>query len=555
MNSIADHLWQSTLFAGVAWLLTLALRKNRARLRHGLWLVASVKFLIPFSLFVALGSLVPRSAVPLTVQSNIVVAIDQVSRPLATLTVAAIVPPTPSPLPAILLSVWACGFIGIACAWSVRWRRIRRVVRAGSPLQLELPIKARSSPTLLEPGVFGIFRPVLLLPEGVFDRLTPAQLQAVMAHELCHARRRDNLIATIHMFVETVFWFHPLVWWIGKRMVEERERACDEDVLRELAEPRSYAEGILNICKLYVESPLRCVSGVTGPNLKKRIEAIMTNRIGFRLNFARKAALAATATVALAMPILLGVMHAQSAAPAPKFEVASIKPNNGVSRRMGFDTGPGRFVARNVTLRMLIQSAYRIQDFQITGGPAWMNSDRYDIEAKAGDHANGNDINGPMLQRLLEDRFQLSVRREIRDLPVYLLSAAKSGSKLQSEHCVAQNSNTSPPAAQMRSDTCGFTVMDNNMIKAKQIDMARFIPLLTVWVKRTVIDRTGVMGTFDVDLKWNPDETAADGATAPSSDSPSIFTALQEQLGLKLDSAKGPVEVLVIDHVERPSEN
>jgi uncharacterized protein (TIGR03435 family) len=97
--------------------------------------------------------------------------------------------------------------------------------------------------------------------------------------------------------------------------------------------------------------------------------------------------------------------------------------------------------------------------------------------------------------------------------------------------------------------------MDNNMIRAKQIDMARFIPMLTVWVKRMVIDRTGFLGTFDVDLKWNPDETAADVTAAPSSDSPSIFTALQEQLGLKLDSAKGPVEVLVIDHADRPSEN
>jgi bla regulator protein blaR1 len=84
-----------------------------------------------------------------------------------------------------------------------------------------------------------------LLPEGIFDRLTPTQLEAVIAHELCHVRHRDNLIAAIHMFVETAFWFHPLVWWIGKRMVEERERACDEEVLRLGSEPRVYAEGIL----------------------------------------------------------------------------------------------------------------------------------------------------------------------------------------------------------------------------------------------------------------------------------------------------------------------
>ena len=245
LPALFNHLWQSTLFAGVVWLLTLALRKNHARVRHGLWLAASLKFLVPFSVFIALGSLVPRRTAPLAVQSNIYVVMDQVSQPFTAASLPTAVPLAPSPLPAILLSIWACGFIGITCAWWVRWRRIRAAVLAGSPLRLELPIKARSSPTLLEPGVFGIFRPVLLLPEGITQRLTPAQLQAVIAHELCHVRHRDNLIAAIQMFVETVFWFHPLVWWIGKRMVEEREHACDEEVLREIGEPKAYAEGIL----------------------------------------------------------------------------------------------------------------------------------------------------------------------------------------------------------------------------------------------------------------------------------------------------------------------
>ncbi len=107
------------------------------------------------------------------------------------------------------------------------------------------------------------------------------------------------------MFVETVFWFHPLVWWLGKRMVEERERACDEEVLRMGNEPRVYAEGILNVCKLYAESPLTCVSGVTGSNLRKRIEAIMNNRIGVRMNLAMKVTLAVVGMVAVASPILI----------------------------------------------------------------------------------------------------------------------------------------------------------------------------------------------------------------------------------------------------------
>src|SRR5581483_6219205 len=113
--------------------------------------------------------------------------------------------------------------------------------------------------------------PVLLLPANLFDRLTPGQLHAVIEHELCHVRHRDNLVAALHMFVETVFWFHPMVWWIGKRMVAERERACDEEVLRLGSAPRAYAEGILNVCKSYLPSPLDCASGITGSDLKKRI--------------------------------------------------------------------------------------------------------------------------------------------------------------------------------------------------------------------------------------------------------------------------------------------
>src|SRR5437764_157806 len=133
-----------------------------------------------------------------------------------------------------------------------------------------------------------LFRPILLLPAGIRERLKPRELQAVLAHELCHVWRRDNLTSAIHMIVEAVFWFHPLVWWIGARLIEERERACDEAVLRLGNEPQEYAEGILNVCKSYLESPLWCVSGVTGSSLKKRIQAILTGHIARDLTFAKK---------------------------------------------------------------------------------------------------------------------------------------------------------------------------------------------------------------------------------------------------------------------------
>src|ERR1700722_6416270 len=296
LRPVADHLWQSTLFAGVVGLLTLALRSNRARIRHWLWLTASCKFLIPLSILIALGGqLATRTAKPRT-QSSLSVMMEQVSQPFTGPAITARhlppAPPAAIPVAAVLLAVWACGFLGIGCVWWIRWRRIRATVRLASSVKIAAPIPVRSSVASLEPGVFGVFQPVLLLPARIFEGLTPAQLEAVIAHELCHVRHRDNLIAAVHMFVETVFWFHPLVWWIGKRMVEERERACDEEVLATMGDPKAYAEGILNVCKLYVESPLACVAGVTGSNLKKRIEAIMSNRAAIGLSFARKAALA-----------------------------------------------------------------------------------------------------------------------------------------------------------------------------------------------------------------------------------------------------------------------
>jgi hypothetical protein len=181
-------------------------------------------------------------------------------------------------------------FLVVTFSWWRRWWGIRAAMRAGSPLDLAVDVPVLSSPAMLEPGVFGIFRPVLLLPEGITDRLAPAHLEAILAHELCHVRRRDNLAAAIHMAVEAIFWFHPLVWWLGARLVEERERACDEEVLRLGGQPEVYAESILKTCQFYLESPLVCMSGISGSDLKKRIVRIMTHAIGKKAQLRPKTA-------------------------------------------------------------------------------------------------------------------------------------------------------------------------------------------------------------------------------------------------------------------------
>jgi beta-lactamase regulating signal transducer with metallopeptidase domain len=305
-----NHLWQSTLFASAAGLLTLAFRKNRAQVRYWLWLSASAKFLIPFALLMTVGSRVEwrparqmaeRAAAPAAS-----FAVVEISRPF---------PEGPRQAPerrggwaGIGIAIWACGCAAVARMRWRGWRRVRAAVRASALAAMPAAVEVRSSPELLEPGVVGIWRQVLLVPEGIAERLTPAQLDAVLAHEACHARRRDNLTAAVHMAVEALFWFHPMVWWIGARLVEERERACDEAVVRRGGDPRDYAEAIVSVCKLYVESPLACVAGVTGADIKKRLEAIMTGRIGQALNGGKRLLLASAAVAAVAGPVTIGLL-------------------------------------------------------------------------------------------------------------------------------------------------------------------------------------------------------------------------------------------------------
>ena len=247
---LANHLWQSSLFAGVAGLMTLVFRRHRASLRCWLWLTASVKFLVLFSLLVSIGSQLKwRAAFPIA-QVPLSSWMGEVSEPFALPApyYASLAPVShaPSQIPAILLGVWLSGAALAAFYWLREWLRIRAVARAASPVGRR-SIRVMSSGSLLEPCVFGILRPMLLLPDGIADHLTPEQLEAIVLHELCHARRRDNLAAALHMLVETIFWFHPLVYWIGRNWIDERETACDEEVLRATGSPEVYARGILTL--------------------------------------------------------------------------------------------------------------------------------------------------------------------------------------------------------------------------------------------------------------------------------------------------------------------
>jgi beta-lactamase regulating signal transducer with metallopeptidase domain len=311
--ALLDHLWQSSLVAFCAWMLTIYLRNHSARLRHAIWLCASLKFLIPFSLLAVAGGYLKSYAVFQQMPALMELRDDHFAG-LFVMPAARMAAGAPVAVEWLRFSgiVWGLGVVLLMARWCLRWRRIRGLVRSARPSAVVAPIPVLTSPTLREPGVIGIIRPVLLLPAGIETRLTAQQLQAILTHELSHVRRRDNLTSAIHMLVEALFWFFPLVWWIGARILDERERACDEAVLQSGNDPRAYAEGILKVCRTYWASELPCVAGVSGADLKQRLEAIMKNTEKRELSRARKLVLGVVATSALAVPIGMGLAAADS---------------------------------------------------------------------------------------------------------------------------------------------------------------------------------------------------------------------------------------------------
>ncbi|HXA65820.1 MAG TPA: TIGR03435 family protein [Bryobacteraceae bacterium] len=280
-------------------------------------------------------------------------------------------------------------------------------------------------------------------------------------------------------------------------------------------------------------------------------------------------------TVGVCLALLSAVgLCGQSSTPPLTFEVASIKPSATDDRRVMIQIQPGGGLRTSgSTLKMLLTMAYDVREFQISGGPGWINTDRYDILAKAERSAGTENLPGDprtmtdeqrktvgdqmreRLRALLADRFQLTLHRETKEESVYALVVAKNGPKLQE----SQTKEGTGPHGMLR--------MGRGEVAGQGVQLQGLTMVLSDQLGRTVIDRTGLKGNFDFKLTWTPDPgqsagppgggppPGADAPPPPDPNGPSIFTALQEQLGLRLESQKGPVEMLVIDRVEKPSEN
>jgi uncharacterized protein (TIGR03435 family) len=252
-------------------------------------------------------------------------------------------------------------------------------------------------------------------------------------------------------------------------------------------------------------------------------------------------------------------------APPPAWDVVSVRPNKSASGMIRMMSTPDGISQSNVPLKSLIASAYGVKDHLVSGGPGWVDSSPYDIEAKvAGPDVPAykkltRDQRSLMLQALLTDRFKLAVHPEIKELPIYELVIAKGGPKLAE----AKAGDTYPNGFKGPDGVAhgGMMRMDGRgKFTGQALPLSTLVDMLSRQLHRTIVDNTGLTGKYDFTLEYTPDGPPAegpshDGASSPDPSGPTVFTAVEEQLGLHLNSTKGPVKTIVIDHIEAPTEN
>jgi uncharacterized protein (TIGR03435 family) len=261
-------------------------------------------------------------------------------------------------------------------------------------------------------------------------------------------------------------------------------------------------------------------------------------------------------SVLLAAACTAAVCLAQSPA-RPEFEVASLKPNTSGLPGYSVRVLPAGLTARNINLKRLIAIGYSVTDYQIFGSLPWLESAGFDLEAKSSGPTDLSRVR-PMVQSLLDDRFQLKMHRETRELPIYSLTLAKAGGKpgagmveSTAGPCEPVNSQSPPSAV-----ACGTVTPGRGRIFGQRGRISQLADRLSTILGRTVVDKTGLTGVYDIDLTYTPDPDMGpqlpSGVSTPDVPGPSLFTAMQEQLGLKLTAGKGPVQVIVIDSAGKP---
>ncbi len=607
---------RAVLIAGATGLVLWMMRIRTPATRHAAWTAVVVAMLV-LPVWSAVG---PRLSLrvlhPTPRAASVQVQAETTAAPSAQVApddvpaaaVAAGAPATtrsPITWPRVLMILYALGAlvfltrlaIGTACA-----RRLRRDATL---------IRGRAtSDRCAAPITVGWLAPTLILPAGWPDWPVD-KLSVVLAHEREHARRRDPLVQWLALLNRALFWFHPLAWWLERRIGALAEERCDAAVLEAGHSPAAYAECLIDLARSVATRGhrVRAVGmAMAGGGLRARLQRIAAAPLARPMSPARvvcTVALCAASTSLFAGATLTprttagidpGGVTRQASGAIPKFDVVSVKPcgpgsqgtrSSGSGRGSGAGTAvsPDRLVEHCLTLMNLIQNAYirfangrghdgwAIRNTPIEGGPEWIKHDPYEIEATAAGATPQEMMRGPMLQAVLEDRFHLKIRRETRQGPVYDLVVAASGSKLKPARegvCVPPDWTVFPlpplPDGQHR---CGIT---GGLIDARgnsipmppppgptytmmwQDEAISLDDLVTdlLHLDRPVVNKTGLAGLFTLRLTHTFDRADPDDGP-PVSHARVAAAELRAQLGLELEPSTGPRDFLVIDHVERPT--
>jgi len=599
----------------------LALR-SPASVRHAL-LAASFALLIALPISSALAPPV-RITVPIAVQQETVRSSFPVITPDASydsmrsviISIPTTIPQSRWPAVSTLLFVmWMVGTIVFllpiaAGLWQTRslrrtgipWREGKSVVDS---LAIDAGIRRRIGVFLHEsvpgPMTFGAVRPTIMLPIDA-QSWPSEELSRALVHELEHIRRSDWISRCVARVVCACYWFHPCVWFTWRQFVLEAERACDDAVLRR-ADATAYAEQLVVLAQRLLTRPNQPVLAMANRyDLGKRVSALLDTRQRRGRAGIVRVALACTITALVVttispLDIAARIQTPSQATDGRRFEVASVKPcrdedfRNGGQRRQEVTYSPGRITINCIGLARIIYFAYAgigsmndplINDHpgdpsHVRGGPEWIRTETFYIEAKAEGTPDRTVMMGPMLRALLEEHFKLKTHRELEQVPMYAMTVAKGGLKtkpLEEGGCRSFDEVKDLPPQQIGAmdmgakPVCGnFTSLGDRVTRKWSLGgttLARFAnQTLSSVLDRHVMDNTGVDGTFNIKLEFGYDENIKEGVfggrpVGPIDDpppgverGPSIFTALEQQLGLKLEKANGPRGFLVIDSAQR----
>jgi hypothetical protein len=321
----------------------------------------------------------------------------------------------------VLLAVWVGGALVVGARWFLAWYAAESLVRAARPAPGALA-EARITDADIEPAVARVFHPVVLLPSALLGRLTPSEADAVLAHEREHIARNDNLKDAVHRLTETLFWFHPAVWWIGRQMIEERERACDEAVLAYGHDGGEYASGILAVCRHCSTSAMATATATSG-NLTQRVRYILGDGRPAAVGAVKALALMVATIAATTLPMIAGAVDGTAhrlellatnsrALGMAEFTISPAAIDAGGRHRI--IAGREGVLIRNTSLRDLIALAYGVERWQVKGNWQWLDSLRYDIRAVTRDPVSEPEELDPyalreLTTKLLATRFDLEI--------------------------------------------------------------------------------------------------------------------------------------------------